>query len=825
MPAELPRWLGSSYLSFSFCCCLRRLKNKKTAITPTTIPTTAPFGGARCSLDGPHGSVGCHRLNRRSRQRLLVLVYGHGMFRRFGIGLFTVGPDDGGMEITQNHACNSRYMAEGIVLTSVTSAAGGAGRSLRQRQVSVVPGQISLHLSLTSASLDAAGATSEHQQDCHWTMAKAPFVCHRKAKAELAEDDFNVLALMDADFGFWRSLAKAKMPKHLVVRWTITFEIEGEEVILGLWTYTCWSQTLTGLTSDERLKGAPKGKMLGRPQESLTMTLRYRLSRKIGADSNEVEAGRQVGRAVAFGTRFRAKGFGCENPRVNAANNYWQPRVAKHRWIKQRDDRVRKSPSITMVWPEVRADAVFVVQKVVGLAGRGREGEVRPRVEKKQAPRGRKRREGDKPQEQGRKWTSERASEQKQQNAIRKVLTGQIQQASSDSTLSKGRGGKRETGDCDGGGGGGGGVFPLCIWTDVSLVVHQQRQRREGGGRERKRIRETKGKERRFQYRKRRWIEEEELQVKRQKPGIVDGGGGACHAWGEDDGGRGGLDARDKTVMERMRRQERRTQQHTGKVATLELESPTSGWLELALQKERKKTKRPGRKDTTPFDCDQGQEGTRTGILRTVQTHLTFSGLFLRSVCFSKITDHRIFHPIGLSEWNTTAEKPNSMTRCIILTHVVRCVRRQTRDKPQPSRYTITTHMLYRCIRIQSGSQQPQANKDTAESDTPPSSRRYNLHKDNQDPFVFSPCLYNARRPFAVLAILDLVSLTLQAALRQGTRESTRHPGYSRMAQGLGLISALLVELAGHADGPTGWMSRRGVRQSQSCVPPAAVSK
>lgn len=55
-----------------------------------------------------------------------------------------------------------------------------------------------------------------------------------------------------------------------------------------------------------------------------------------------------------------------------------------------------------------------------------------PRVEKKQAPRGGKRREGGKPQEQGRKW-NKRASEvelvvgaeqQKQQNAIRKVLTG-----------------------------------------------------------------------------------------------------------------------------------------------------------------------------------------------------------------------------------------------------------------------------------------------------------------------------------------------------------------------------------------------------------------
>lgn len=64
------------------------------------------------------------------------------------------------------------------------------------------------------------------------------------------------------------------------------------------------------------------------------------------------------------------------------------------------------------------------------------------------------------------------------------------------------------------------------------------------------------------------------------------------------------------------------------------------------------------------------------------------------------------------------------------------------------------------------------------------SSRRHNLHKDNQvqqaevntsyssqdqrDPFIFSPCLYDARRPFAVLAILDLVTLTLQPALRQG---------------------------------------------------------
>lgn len=50
IPAELPRWLGSSYFSFSWCC-LRRRKNRKrpspanattAAITPTTTPTTAP---------------------------------------------------------------------------------------------------------------------------------------------------------------------------------------------------------------------------------------------------------------------------------------------------------------------------------------------------------------------------------------------------------------------------------------------------------------------------------------------------------------------------------------------------------------------------------------------------------------------------------------------------------------------------------------------------------------------------------------------------------------------------------------------------------------
>ncbi|KAI3559580.1 hypothetical protein CABS01_03589 [Colletotrichum abscissum] len=67
---------------------------------------------------------------------------------------------------------------------------------------------------------------------------------------------------------------------------------------------------------------------------------------------------------------------------------------------------------------------------------------------------------------------------------------------------------------------------------------------------------------------------------------------------------------------------------------------------------------------------------------------------------------------------------------------------------------------------------------------TSPSSRRHNLHKDNQvqqaegntsyfsqhqkGTFVFSPCVYNARRPFAVLAILDLVSLTLKLPYGRG---------------------------------------------------------
>ncbi|UQC76136.1 uncharacterized protein CLUP02_17647 [Colletotrichum lupini] len=328
-----------------------------------------------------------------------------------------------------------------------------------------------------------------------------------------------------------------------------------------------------------------------------------------------------------------------------------------------------------------------------------------------------------------------------------------------------------------------------------------------------------------------------------------------------------------------------RTRPHL--IATRARKEPGRGWVVLA---------------SAVYYVDTANSPKSTHTLSSPQlTSITFSGLFLRS----KTTGHRIFHPIGRANANALLF---NMTRWIILTHVVRCVRVRAcewpardklgagggrwntlSDKPQPSRYTITTHMVPKhvCndvatlplhshpIRISGrpaghepcdwDSSKERNSVYTADIPamplvsnriTSPFSRRHNLHKDNQvqqaevntsffsqhqkDPFVFSPCLYNARRPFAVLAILDLVSLTLQAALRQGTEwpKESRFARARRIHPELGLMG--LDEHPNqtqHADGPTEvpeneptmrlceWMSRRGVRQSQSCVPPAAVHR